>query len=288
MQRSSRASLLVPAVAATALLLMGANSSRDLGTSNSAISTSTSSITSAGSGSSLGGSVKSTMTGSTISSLSSTVTSSPTASTMIPAKPGKPTTTRVTLSPHAEELARTIKFDRQVLLIVKELTQEPIRRLVGYDKDDYQIIAPGIVAPVPEEKIDRILDTLRKKLAPLHYMPFVVEINSGLKLKKIGVIKGTDQYEILRIMHTDGNEYDISNQDVIDRLKEWREIASFDIIGADSDCVEIRFKKLPKDIKSFAKEVSEFSPDTLMQGPGTVEKLAKEIQRTKKVMLLWE
>ena len=194
----------------------------------------------------------------------------------------------VTLSPYAEELARILKFDRQVLIMVKEATNEHIQRLVGYDENNFQIIAPGIAVSVPEDKTDRILASLRKKLVPLHYLPFVVEMNEGLKTDKIGIIKGSDQYEILRIMHTDGDEYDITNEDVIDRLKEWEKIAAFDIIGAGSDWVELEFKTLPKDLKAFAEEVYDFSPDAAEQGAGSIDELMKEIRKTSRLSLVWD
>ncbi len=131
------------------------------------------------------------------------------------------TSTWAVLSPYAEELSKIIGFDRQVLILVKEITHERIGRLVGFDADGYQIIAPGIVVSVPEEKTDSILAHLRRKLQPHHYMAFVAEMSAGIKAEKIGVLKGADQYDILRIMHTNGDEYDISNRDVIDWLKEW-------------------------------------------------------------------
>jgi hypothetical protein len=195
---------------------------------------------------------------------------------------------RVTLSPYAEELARTINFDRQVLVMVKEATQQHIHRLIGYDENGYQIIAPGIAVPVPEDKAEGIRDSLRRKLLPLKYRVFVVEMNAGLKTDTIGILKGTDQYEILRVMQTNGDDYDISNQDIIDRLKEWEKCCAFDIIGAENDWVEIEFKTLPKDLKAFAEEVYEFSPDAVDQGWGSVDGLVKEIQKTSRLFLWWD
>jgi hypothetical protein len=194
----------------------------------------------------------------------------------------------VTLSPYAETVAKIIKFDHRVLILVKEETGESIHRLIGYDEKGYQIVADGICVPVSEDKTEFILSSLRKKLAPLKYMAFVVEINDGMKTDKIGVIKGTDQYDILRVMYTNGDDYDITNQDVIERLKEWEKTSPFDIIGADNDWVEIEFKTLPKDLKSFAEEVYDFSPDTVDQGPGSTTELANEIQQTKRLFLWWE
>jgi len=228
----------------------------------------------------------SNLTGSTAGSkisMSSSVSSSVTTSVV-----SKQTCTPVTLSPYAEELARIIKFDRQVLVIVKEETRDRIGRLIGYDENDYQIICPGIVVSVPEEKTDRILVSLRQRLRPFQYQPFVVEMNDGLKVDRIGILKTTDQYEILRVMHTDGDDYDISNQDVIERLKEWEEYSPFDIVGADNDWVEIEFKSLPRDLKAFAEEVYDFCPDAVDQGPGSVEGLIKDIKMTKRLFLWWD
>ncbi len=222
-----------------------------------------------------GSRVKSGLTSSTTNSLSSSVTSSAMG-------------TRGLLSPYAEEVARIIKFDRQALIALKEVSHGRIGRLIGFDVDGYQIMAPGVVVSVPEDRTNSILAALRQKLHPLHYMAFVVEINTGIKMDKIGVLKGTDQYEILRIMHTDGDDYDISNQDVIDWLVELERKAPFDIVGADSDWVEIEFKTLPKDLKAFAEEVHDFCPDAVDQGPGSVDGLAREIRKTNRLFLWWD
>jgi len=278
----------------TAFLMMGAgNQATSVMTGASASSPTGGSTGSVRTG--MTGTVKSCPTGSVKSSVTGSIKSGATCSvvtrtTTTPTGSAATIVTRgtATLSPYAEELARVLKFDHQVLLLVKEETQGHIQRLVGFDEPGYQIIAPGIAAPVPEDRTDHVLAELRQKLVPLGYLPFVVEINAGIKTDRIGVLKGTDPYEILRIMHTDGDEYDISNQDVIDRLKEWEKISSFDIIGADSDWVELEFKTLPKDLKSFAEEVYDFSPDTVDQGPGNTEGLMKELRKTNRLFLWWD
>lgn len=278
MRYFSRRFPFLPVLAGIAFLLMGAD--------NQVKSSGTGSITS---------SVISGMTNSPISratgSITSRTTNSLSSSVTNSAAPGvvsRSTCTKAALSPSAEELAKSIKFDRQVLIMVKEETQDRIGRLVGFDEYGYQIIASGIVVSVSEDKTDLILASLRQKLLPLKYMPFVVEMNEGLKTDKIGVLKGADQYEILRIMHTDGDDYDISNQDVIDRLKEWEKNSPFDIIGADSDWVELEFRTLPKDLKAFAEEVYDFCPDAVDQGPGSVEGLIKDMKRANRLFLWWD
>ncbi len=194
----------------------------------------------------------------------------------------------IVLSPHAEEVACQIGFDKQVLIIVKEETHEHIQRLTGYDENGYQIMANGISVDVPEDRSDLILKKLRTRLQPRHYMAFVVAMNDGLEQETIGVIKGADQYDILRIMQTNGEEYEILNEDVMARLKDWEKTFSFEIVGADNDWVEIEFKTLPKDLSAFAEEVYDFCPDAVDQGPGSVSGLVKEMQATRRLFLWWD
>ncbi|HET7317730.1 MAG TPA: DUF4253 domain-containing protein [Nitrospirota bacterium] len=277
------------AAAGAVLCLMGADGQMKSATAISGAETTTngpaSGLTSSITGSAAGKTSNSLSAGATGSVASKPTHSLTTGATGSAAVTSKPT---VTLSPYAEELVKILKFDRQVAILVKEVTSEHIQRLVGYDENDYQIIAPGIAVAVPEDKTDRILAQLRRKLVPLRYLPFVVEMNEGLKRDKIGIIKGTDQYEILRIMHTNGDQYDISNEDLIERLKEWEKITPFTIIGADGDWVELEFRTLPKDLKAFAEEVYEFSPEAVEQGAGSVEELMKEIKKTNRLFLSWD
>lgn len=194
----------------------------------------------------------------------------------------------ITLSPYAEAVSRIIKFDRRVLIIMKQESGSAIHRMIGYDENNFQIIVDGVFVPVAENRTDAVLEALRRKLTPLGYQPFVIEMNGRIKTDKIGVLKTADQYEILRIMHTDGSHYDILNEDVIERLKEWERTSPFTILGADNDWVEIEFKKLPKDLKAFAEEVYDFCPDAVDQGPGSPAELARDIRLTRKLFLWWD
>ena len=143
------------------------------------------------------------------------------------------------LSPSELNLAAQIGFDLDVLLLVKEEAMSPLHRLSGYDEDGYQIMATGIVVSVPWNRSDQVLWSLREKLKPRNYMAYRIEINNSLKVDRIGIIKGTDQYEILRVMHTNGDDVDVSNEDVIAKLKQWEKRTRFEIVGAENGWLEI-------------------------------------------------
>ena len=191
------------------------------------------------------------------------------------------------LSASEERIASQIGFDKDILLLVKGEARGPVHRLTGYDEEGYQIMANGLTVAVPRSRSEQVLWSLRDKLKPLKYMAFIVEINDTLKIDKIGVIKGTDQYDILRVMHTNGDEDDVSHDEVIEKLKGWGKRCTFDIIGAENDWVEIEFRIMPRDLKDFASDVYDFSPDTVDEGSGSLSALIKEINVTRRLMLWW-
>lgn len=195
---------------------------------------------------------------------------------------------RVDLSPHEEALLSQIGFDREVALVVKEESQCPLHRLSGYDESGYQIMVNGFVVSVPQHRSEQTLFALRKRLGPKSYQAFIVDINDGIKADKLAVIKGSDPYDILRIMRTNGEGEDISHEDVIEKLKEWGKCWPFDIIGAENDWVEIEFRVLPKDVHAFAEDVYDFAPSVVDEDAGTTLELARDLKATKRLYLWWE
>lgn len=192
------------------------------------------------------------------------------------------------LSPQEGLVAQKTGFDRKVISIVKETTETHIHRLTGYNGEGYNILTDGICVELAEARAEKVLFPLRQKLHQIKYTAFITDVNEGAQTCKIGVLKGSDQYDILRTMQTNGNDQDITNDDVIERLKDWEKTSPFDIIGADYDWVEIEFKKLPQDLRSFAEEVSDFCPDAVDEDSGGTQALAEGMARTRRLLLLWE
>jgi len=189
---------------------------------------------------------------------------------------------------HEEALAGQIGFDPEVLKLVQNMVTDRLHRLSGYDENGYQVMIDGLSISVPEQDTDRLLGLLRRQLAPRGYMAFVIEMNEGIRTDRIGILKGTDPYDILQIMQTNGEEYDILTEDVVERLKDWEKQYPFEIIGAENDWVEIEFKVLPADLRAFAQEVADFCPDAVEQDAGGIVGLSKDIKATRRLFLWWE
>lgn len=197
----------------------------------------------------------------------------------------------VTLSSTEEALAEKIGFDKQVFTIVKKETGKELKQLKGYDiETDEEIEVNGISSKVSQEDALLIVYVLRPTLSPMGYLAFLSERNFGIggQNDELGILKTTDEYEILRVKHTNGYNYDIDSQEIITKLKEWDNRYQLEIIGADFDWFEAEFLTTPDNMIAFAEEVYEFCPDVVEQGTGTVEKLAEEMKREQTIYCWWD
>ncbi|MFS0823222.1 DUF4253 domain-containing protein [Bacillus sp. 1P02SD] len=193
-----------------------------------------------------------------------------------------------------DEIVKEPGFTQEVLNIIKQVSNnnlQPLKINDLYNEDG--ITTVGISFMTLEEKAEKLVVELQSKIKHLGYYAFINERNfiKGNNSKcRIGVLKGTDQFELLKILQTNGDNYDISNDDVISKLKQWNKRYPFSIIGADFDWIEAEFLVLPSDqhIQSFAKEMYEFCPDIVEQGTGSIEELIEEIKETKKFYLWWD
>lgn len=187
----------------------------------------------------------------------------------------------------SDEMAKELGFSRNVLDIVKQIADSNFQRLTVTNLyDEGEKVVEGITFFTYKEQAEELVLELQSKLKPLECLVFF----SDHEHCKVGLLKGNDQFEILKIQQTNGNNYDIGNKEVIAKLKKWNSRFPFDIIGAGFDWVEANFKVLPsdKEIKSFAKEIYDFCPDVVEQGAGDIKSLIEEIKNSRKLYLWWD
>ena len=140
-------------------------------------------------------------------------------------------------------------------------------------------------------KAEALVESLRPRLGP-GLIAFVGTDTSLADPPAVGtevvVAKGADQFDILRVAASDAVNYDMVTEDLVRKLKEWDAAYGIDIYMASSDTITFRLKKLPPDLQGFAEDVYKFCPDTVDQGVGSVEALAKAIGRDRVVGLWWD
>ena len=164
-----------------------------------------------------------------------------------------------------------------------------LRQLAGKDAEGNTLPAPGLTIDV---KHDAAFTTARKLQGVVgkDYFAFVSDQSFGIgdKPDQVSVLRTTDPYEALRVMGTNGWNYDISPEMVAAQMRKWDSAFGLIIEGVGFDWLQASFKKQPADMQTFAKEVYEFCPDAVDQGIETVEALASEMKRTNSLYLWWD
>lgn len=192
------------------------------------------------------------------------------------------------VSKPVQELERQVAiqdlaFTEEVLQKIETAAGAPLERLTNWEDE-----LTGVEAAVNKGTVEELVASLGAELQPSGYLVFQSDHGFDRAPDRIGVVKGTDQYDILRAVQTDGANYDIMNEDVTAKLKEWEARYPFRITGAGGDWVEARFDTVPPDMDAFAAEVYEFCPDVVAQGSGDVASLAREMRQTRTLCLWWD
>jgi hypothetical protein len=196
------------------------------------------------------------------------------------------------LTPDEQDLARRIGFDEAMLRRIKWYGDE-LRQLsvLGFGADGFAIDepAPGVTYKTFQRRAELHVRDGREPFAREGYRIFLSELASGDKPAQVAVIRGTDHYDILRVMRTADINGDKATEDVIAHLKQWEQRYPFNIWGANHDWVLAKFRKFPDDLLAFAREVIAFAPDGYSQGDwDSEEQYARTLRRERGFYLWWD
>lgn len=152
------------------------------------------------------------------------------------------------------------------------------------------IFLKGIAFTETNTKSYDLVFSLKDKFKQKGYSIFLLENNFSINDKpdNIGVLKTTDKYTVLKQIATDGINWDITNDSLISIIKTFDKKYSLELIGASGDWCEFIIHKEPISWIQFAKEVYKVCPDVVDQGADTVEALAAEMKRTKRLYFWWD
>ncbi|MCD2424060.1 DUF4253 domain-containing protein [Niabella pedocola] len=149
---------------------------------------------------------------------------------------------------------------------------------------------PGIIFSETEDNAYELIYKLKDSMRNKGYTIFKVELigESGNWKHSVGIIKETDPYRILKYMATDGINYEITNDSLITMIKDLDKKYQLELIGASGDYCEFIIHRPPADWNQLAKEVYAICPDTVDQGAGSVEELARELKQNRRLYCWWD
>ncbi|WP_462428027.1 DUF4253 domain-containing protein, partial [Fusobacterium varium] len=175
------------------------------------------------------------------------------------------------LSNSEEKILNEIVFDKELVIEVKSLIKSDFKQLPAIDQETGDIKKDKYYNGIYFEKYNDNYIKIKEKLEKNNYRVFLFETN--YPEKHVAIIKGRDKFDILKYRRTDGINYGLGTEDIIDKISEWDKKYEIDIIGCSRDWVLIKLNKLPQNLDEFSKEVYEFCPDIVDQGVGSLENL---------------
>lgn len=188
------------------------------------------------------------------------------------------------------ELLEKISFKAELVSELTDLTQTNLKQLPAIDSETGEILPDkyfdGVYSETSEEKSIKIVKQLKTKFRNGGYLIFMFEGADGKK--NVAIIKGTDDLDILRYRRTDGINYDLENEDIVNKIAEWKSKYGLIVLGCDRDWLQVEFDKLPPNLGEFSKEVYEFCPDSVDQGVGTIDNLKNSIKEMNGIWLWWD
>lgn len=187
-----------------------------------------------------------------------------------------------------DKIAEQSGLGPEVIGLIRQEAGGELHRLVGYDETGYQIMVKGIAVSLPHARTEQVRASLLRRLRPHRCMAFIIEESEALGTDRIAVVRGTDPYGILGIMHTNGARDEVSHETVVETLRHWERRFPFEIVGAENEWVEIEFRDVPKDMSAFADEVAAFCPDAVDAAGGSLDALIQEVRETRRLLLRWE
>lgn len=144
---------------------------------------------------------------------------------------------------------------------------------------------------IPEKGHKKSLYKIREKL-PEGVIAFIGTTRNlspeQVKGVELVVINSTDKFDILRVSQSDGINYGITNEKLIEKLKSWDEKYEVDIWHAETDTIQLTIESLPKDLSEFAQEIYEFCPDIVDQGSGNISDISDYLKAEKAIYLWWD
>lgn len=203
------------------------------------------------------------------------------------------------LTNEEKTICDTLLIDTTIIKDIREFSTNKIEpfhyslsKIITKDSETEAdpIFLKGLVFAETNSKSDDIVLSLKDKFKEKGYSIFLLEnnFNIGNKLDNIGVLKTTDKYTILKQIATDGINWDITNDSLISIIKTFDKKYSLELIGASGDWCEFIIHNEPKNWTQFAKEVYRVCPDVVDQGAGTVQALADEMKKTKRLYFWWD
>jgi hypothetical protein len=149
-------------------------------------------------------------------------------------------------------------------------------------------IRGGYSFSMPRQRADVVLDSHFQEARDAGFFLFRATSSNSTGEHTLVLLPISDSYRAVRGMQTNGTNYDLMPSDIIRWLRALEKLQPFVLDCIGHDFLEGRFTAPLKDAAQLAKSIYEFCPDVVDQGTETVQRLAAELKKTKRLFLWWD
>ena len=162
--------------------------------------------------------------------------------------------------------------------------------LVGIDSVGDSVATEGFAVSVPPARAERLVAGAQPRFLEKGFYLFRAEQHFGIAghPDRVALFPRSDRYEILRLMGTNGWNYDIGPDSVIAWLRTLERDHPFVLTGMGFDWVEGRFRSAIGDADALAHRFYAFCPDIVEQGTETIAALARELSESQRLYCWWD
>jgi uncharacterized protein DUF4253 len=162
--------------------------------------------------------------------------------------------------------------------------------LVGTDSVGDSLLTEGFAVSVPSARAERLVTAAQARFLENGFYLFRSEQHFGIagQSDHVALFPRSDRYEILRLMGTNGWNYDIGPDSIVAWLKALEGDHPFVLTGMGFDWVEGRFRSAIGDADALARRFYAFCPDVVDQGTETVDALAQELGESQRLYCWWD
>ena len=88
------------------------------------------------------------------------------------------------------------------------------------------------------------------------------------------------KFDVLNEKGTNGGNYDVSTDTIIEKLKQWDSNYGIEISEVEHNSLLVTFKSLPDDLVVLTNEIYEFCPDVIDQHFGSMDEMVDMVEET--------
>lgn len=162
--------------------------------------------------------------------------------------------------------------------------------LVVQDSSGKRVHTDGVVVPAEAARAEALVAAAQDHFLAQGFYLFRVAEHFGISghPDTLALYPSRDSYAILRLVGTNGANYNIGPDSIVAWLRGLERDQPFVLTGIGFDWVAGRFTTPLTDPDALARRLNAFCPDIVTQGTRTVAALARELRRSGELYCWWD